>query len=155
QIDCGAPDYILTRGLIPLGHVEAKDIGVDLDKIERSEQLGRYRESLPNLVLTDYLEFRWYVSGELRLTASLPRPGKDGRIKWNADAASEVSQLLGQFIQSDIPLKSTPHDLATRMAGLARLIRGLIEQTFKAEGEHGELHGQLDAFRRVLIDSLT
>ncbi|MFP5440520.1 MAG: DNA methyltransferase, partial [Gammaproteobacteria bacterium] len=155
QIDCGAPDYILTRGLIPLGHVEAKDIGVDLDKIERSEQLGRYRESLPNLVLTDYLEFRWYISGELRLKASLPRPGKDGRIRWNADAASEVSQLLGQFIQSDIPLKSTPQDLATRMAGLARLIRGLIEQTFKAEGEHGELHGQLDAFRRVLIDSLT
>jgi predicted helicase len=155
QIDCGAPDYILTRGLIPLGHVEAKDIGIDLDKIARSEQLGRYRESLPNLVLTDYLEFRWYVSGEFRLKASLPRPGKDGRIRWNADAASEVSQLLGQFIQSDIPLKSTPHDLATRMAGLARLIRGLIEQTFKAEGEHGELHGQLDAFRKVLIDSLT
>lgn len=155
QIECGAPDFIVTRGVVPLGYVEAKDVGIDLDKIEKSEQLGRYRESLGNLVLTDYLEFRWYIDGELRLSASLPRPDKSGRIRWNADAASEVAQLLGQFIASDVPLKSTPQDLATRMAGMGKLIRGLIEQTFKAEGDKGELHGQFEAFRKVLIESLT
>ena len=155
QIACGAPDFIITRGVIPLGYVEAKDVGVDLNRTERSEQLGRYRESLGNLVLTDYLEFRWYLDGEHKLTASLPRPGKDGRIRWNDDAASEVAQLLRQFIEADLPLKATPKDLATRMAGLARLIRGLIEQTFKAEGEHGELHSQFAAFRQVLIESLS
>lgn len=155
QIKCGAPDFIIVRGTVPLGHVEAKDVGVDLAKVERSEQLTRYRESLGNLVLTDYLSFRWYLDGELRLTADLPRPGANGRIRWNEDAASQVAQLLQQFLQADIPLKSTPHDLATRMAGLAKLIRSLIEETFKAEGEEGELHGQLDAFRKVLIESLT
>lgn len=155
QIECGAPDFIVTRGVVPLGYVEAKDVGIDLGKVERGEQLARYRESLGNLVLTDYIEFRWYLDGELRLTASLPRPDKNGRIRWNADAASEVAQLLGQFITSDIPLKSTPQDLATRMAGMGRLIRGLIEQTFKAEGDTGELHGQFEAFRKVLIESLT
>jgi len=45
--------------------VEAKDIDIDLRKVERLEQLKRYREALPNLILTDYLEFRWYVEGEL------------------------------------------------------------------------------------------
>ena len=155
QIDCGAPDFIVTRGVVPLGYVEAKDVGIDLNRVEKSEQLDRYRESLGNLVLTDYLEFRWYVEGELRLTASLPRPGKDGRIRWNEDSASQVSQLLGQFLVADIPLKSTPQELAVRMAGMARLIRGLIQQTFKAEGEKGELHGQFEAFRKVLIESLT
>lgn len=155
QIECGAPDYIVARGVVPLGYVEAKDVSVDLNRTEKSEQLIRYRESLGNLILTDYLEFRWYIDGELRLTASLPRPGRDGHIRWNADAASQVAQLLGQFIAADIPLKATPKDLATRMAGLGVLIRGLIEKTFKTEGEAGELHGQLDAFRKVLIDSLT
>ena len=154
RINCGAPDYILTRGVVPLGYVEAKDVGVDLARTERSEQLTRYRQSLGNLVLTDYLEFRWYLDGELKLQAALPRPGKDGRIRWNEDKASEVLQLLGQFIQADLPLKATPKDLATRMARMAQLIRGLIEQTFRAEGEHGELHGQLAAFRQVLIESL-
>ena len=152
---CGAPDFIVQRGTVPLGYVEAKDIGVDLGRTEQSEQLERYRDSLANLVLTDYLEFRWYFDGELRLTASLPRPDKDGRIRWNTDQASEVSQLLHQFLIADIPLKSTPQDLATRMAALARLLRSLIEHTFKAEGEAGDLHAQLEAFRKVLIESLT
>ncbi len=155
QIECGAPDFIVTRGVVPLGYIEAKDVGIDLAKTEKSEQLGRYRESLGNLILTDYLEFRWYLDGELRLTASLPRPDKNGRIRWNADDASEVAQLLGQFIAADIPLKATPQDLATRMAGMGKLIRGLIDQTFKSEGDKGELHGQFEAFRKVLIESLT
>src|SRR3546814_9983796 len=61
QIACGAPDFIVVRGTVPLGHVEAKDVGVDLGKTERGAQLVRYRESLGNLVLTDYLSFRWYL----------------------------------------------------------------------------------------------
>ena len=155
QIDCGAPDFIVVRGTVPLGYVEAKDIGIDLRKVEKSEQLARYRESLGNLVLTDYLEFRWYLDGELRLQASLPRPDENGRIRWNDNAASEVSQLLEQFLVADIPLKSTPHDLATRMAKLAQLIRGLITQAFRTERGEGELHAQFEAFKKVLIESLT
>lgn len=155
HIDCGAPDFIVVRGTVPLGYIEAKDVGLDLAKVERSEQLDRYRESLANLVLTDYLEFRWYLDGELRLTASLPRPDRDGHIRWNDEAGSQVGQLLQQFLEADIPLKATPKELATRMAGLARLIRGLIEQAFKDESSVGELHGQREAFRHVLIESLT
>ncbi|CAN5582102.1 hypothetical protein BH23PSE2_BH23PSE2_09810 [soil metagenome] len=59
QIECGAPDFNVVRGTVPLGHVEAKDVGVDLGRVEKSPQLLRYRESLANLVLTDYLSFRW------------------------------------------------------------------------------------------------
>lgn len=65
QIACGAPDFIVTRGVLPLGYIEAKDVSIDLAKTEKSEQLGRYRESLRTFVLTDYLEFRWYLDGEL------------------------------------------------------------------------------------------
>ncbi|MEW6201858.1 MAG: hypothetical protein AB1546_07775, partial [bacterium] len=58
-IACGAPDLRITKNAVPLGYVETKDIGENLDKMEKSEQLKRYREALPNLLLTDYLEFRW------------------------------------------------------------------------------------------------
>ncbi|MCP4401678.1 MAG: DNA methyltransferase, partial [bacterium] len=64
RIACGAPDYILTKGKIPLGYIEAKDIGVSLDKTDKSEQMTRYRSSLDNLILTDYLEFRLYRQGK-------------------------------------------------------------------------------------------
>lgn len=155
RIACGAPDFVIARGTVPLGYVEAKDVGANLNEVERSEQLTRYRDSLGNLILTDYIEFRWYVGGDPKLKASLPRPGRDGRIRWNAADASEVAQLLGQFLEADIPLATSPPELARRMAALARLVRTLIERTFTSEGAAGELHSQLEAFRKVLIDSLT
>ena len=71
RIKCGAPDFIISRNPITIGYIEAKDIGKRLDEVEASEQLTRYRGSLSNLVLTDYLEFRWYLNGECRLSARL------------------------------------------------------------------------------------
>jgi len=60
----GAPDYVIKRKDIPIGYIEAKDINVDLNKVEKSEQMERYLKSLDNLILTDYLEFRFYRYGE-------------------------------------------------------------------------------------------
>ncbi len=71
RIACGAPDYIVLRKNVPLGYVEAKDVGKKLDDIEGDEQLKRYRKSLRNLILTDYLEFRLYRNGEPVQVASL------------------------------------------------------------------------------------
>ena len=65
---CGAPDYILTKKDIPVGFIEAKDIG-DPDlagkkKTGNKEQFDRYRASLTNLIFTDYLDFHIYQDGE-------------------------------------------------------------------------------------------
>lgn len=65
RIDCGAPDYILSRGKIPVGYIEAKDIGNNLGDNKYKEQFGRYRESLSNLIITNYLEFLFYREGKL------------------------------------------------------------------------------------------
>ena len=64
---CGAPDYILTKKEIPVGFIEAKDIGdKDLDgakKTGNKEQFDRYKASLNNLIFTDYLDFHLYIEG--------------------------------------------------------------------------------------------
>ena len=67
RIECGAPDFVVTKDSATIGYVGAKDIGKGLDDAEKSEQLQRYLGSLTNLILTDFLEFRWYVDGECRL----------------------------------------------------------------------------------------
>ncbi len=155
RIKCGAPDYIITRKDIPLGFVEAKDIGISLDDTEKSEQLKRYRDGLANLILTDYLEFRWYVSGELRLTACLAKPQANGRLRAEAEGAQQLTELLQSFFAENIPVVSSPKELAVRMAALARLIRSIIGKTFAEEGEHGALHEQMEGFRKVLLHDLT
>ena len=71
RVECGAPDFILRRDGLSIGYVETKDLGKSLDEAEDSDQLQRYKKSLPNLILTDYLEFRWFVDGQLRDSASI------------------------------------------------------------------------------------
>ena len=72
---CGAPDYIITRKEIPIGFIEAKDIGdKDLDgqkKTGNKEQFDRYKASLGNLMFTDYLSFHLYHDGEFTTKISI------------------------------------------------------------------------------------
>ena len=63
--DCGNPDYVLTKGKIPVGYIEAKDIGKDLLSKQYKEQFARYRKPLENLIITDYLWFQVFEKGEL------------------------------------------------------------------------------------------
>lgn len=151
----GAPDYIVSRAAAPIGYIEAKDIGKPLDVIEREEQLKRYRQGLHNLILTDYLEFRWYVWGEHRLTARLARVAENGRLKAAKNGAEEVAALLHEFLHSRVAVINNPRELAVRMAALARLLRAMILEIFAVENSVGTLHAQMEGFRRVLLHDLT
>ena len=160
RIECGAPDFIVTEGSVTIGYVEAKDIGKSLDEIEQGkgpdgERFTRYLGSLSNLVLTDYLEFRWYVNGECRLKARLGSPTRDGRIRRDKDAIQKVAELLTNFLSHTAEGVGTPRELAKRMARQAHLIRNLIINTFEQEPEGGSLHSQLVAFRDNLIPDLS
>jgi predicted helicase len=155
HIACGAPDFVVERGRVPLGYVETKDVGVDLDRIERSEQLARYLGSLNNLILTDYLEFRWYVNGRFKLGARLATIGKDGKLAPDPAGLASAAQLFREFYQTETPIVGTPKELAGRMAQLARLVRGLISNALQAEdSETGALHRQFKAFQQYLLPTL-
>jgi predicted helicase len=156
RIACGAPDYIVTRSQIPLGYIEAKDIGKCLNQVERSDQIKRYFSSLNNLIVTDYLEFRWYVGGEKRLAAKLAN-GITGKRKLQLEpkGAEELTQLLNGFLTVEAPTINTPQELAQRMAKQAQLIRDLIYEALKQDRENSSLQSQLKSFREVLLRDLT
>jgi hypothetical protein len=177
RVACGAPDFSLTRKKVPLGHLETKDVGVNLEEMERGkgphgEQFTRYRDGLPNWILTDYLEFRWYVAGEKRLAARLAEFDLKGKLKPTPQGEEKLAQLLDAFIKQEALTVSTAKDLAQRMAGMTRIVRDLIIRTFEHEvappsgrqlGEEpaetpalqrGWLHNWLAAFREVLLPDL-
>lgn len=155
RVACGAPDFIVTKGQAPLGYVEAKDVNVDLSRTESTPQLKRYLESLSNLVLTDYLEFRWYVGGEHRLTARAATVASNGKLRLSPSGPEDVKQLLSAFLTAQAPTVNRPRDLAERMAALARLICEVISNAFAQEDTSGSLHQQMDGFRKVLIHELS
>jgi len=100
---CGKPDMRVSRGAVPVGYLETKDIGKNLDAEEKGEQIRRYLKGLPNFILTDYLEFRWYVNGERRAKAALGRAGPDGKVKAGKEDVAAVGQLLAQFLALQTP----------------------------------------------------
>jgi hypothetical protein len=162
RIACGAPDFIITRKNIPLGHVETKDIGTPLAEMEKGkgthgEQFKRYREGLPNWILTDYLEFHWYVAGERRLTAQLGTYDfKKRKLEIRPEGEEELGRLLEAFLKQPALVVETARDLADRMAGMTRVVRDLIAATFKhgSAKDQKQLQSWLSGFKEVLIPDL-
>lgn len=146
----GIPDFTVKRRELLVGYVEAKDIGINLDQTEKTEQLQRYLESFSNLVLTNYLEFRWYVNGKRRLQEVLAvQSGNKLQIR---DAA-QVAALLDQFISYNGEIVNNPEDLARQMARLTKAIRFATATTL-LETPENELHQLKQGFSEILLPDL-
>jgi len=76
KTEAGNPDYRIWDGRQHIiGYIEAKAPTVDdLDFIEKSEQLKRYLHTFPNLILTNFFEFRLYRNGTLINKVLIGRP---------------------------------------------------------------------------------
>jgi predicted helicase len=159
RIKCGSPDFQITRKGVPLGHIETKDIGTNLDEMERkkgphAEQFARYHDALPNWILTDYLQFRWFVAGEKRLTVSVAELDNKGKLKFLPEGAEKLEQLFTAFYKQKALTVGTAKDLAQRMAGMTRILCDLIVNAFDHEEKHDWLHNWLAAFRETLIPDI-
>lgn len=155
RICCGAPDFIVNIKDAPVGYIECKDIAVSLDEAEDTDQLKRYFASLGNLILTDYLEFRYYVAGQPTMQVTLARLDAKGRVKPLPGADEQLSGLFNAFLSARTPTITTPKDLAARMANIAKVIRDAIERAFELEDPAGTLHGEYESFRATILNEIT
>lgn len=150
------PDFVAVKDDVPLLYIETKDIGVSLDKVERSEQMGRYF-GYANLVLTDYLEFRFYRNG---LPYGEPIKIGDFHIKDRTinpipDNYELLAKTLLEFTQNyKEPIKSGKH-LAKIMAGKTRRIRDNIRQFLVAElDKNTDLVKLYNSIKKYLVHDL-
>ena len=166
RIECGAPDYSISVNGLTVGYIEAKDIGANLDAIERDgnrsnpsspngEQLKRYRAALPNLIFTNYTEFRWYVNGVRRSVAVLADNDGGGKLTVSRDDISVVSELLSAFFAQSPEPVSSPKELSRRMARLTHLIRDVVREAFVNEQESQDVNSLYEATKRMLVADLS
>lgn len=161
RIECGAPDYILTRKDIPIGYIEAKDVGVKLgDKIYK-EQFDRYKSALNNLIITDYLEFHFFRNANLVSSISIATI-ENGKIYAKPENFDQFTALIEDFALQVTQTIKSPTTLAQMMASKARLMANVIESALneddKAQEENQQnatdLQGQLHAFKNILIHDI-
>lgn len=153
----GAPDFMIKSGDAVIGFAEAKDIGVNrLDNLfdRELEQKERYLDGLPNLIYTDYLEFRFYREGNE--TARVRIADFDGKtIMPLTDKFQTLVDLIKDFYTVKTATIKSPLKLAELMAGKARLIADVIKGALKEQTENKSLYEQLESFRKILIRTMT
>ena len=158
---CGAPDYILTKKDIPVGFIEAKDVGdKDLEgnkKTGNKEQFDRYKASLNNLMFTDYIDFHLYRDG-LFVTKIAIAEIQDGKIVALPNNFSSFENLLKDFCLHVSQSIKSSKKLAEMMAGKARLLSEVIEKALTSDETNQEdstLKDQMNAFKEILIHDIT
>ena len=160
RIDCGAPDYIISKGgssNIPVAFVEAKDVNDrDLDgNREHKEQFNRYKNSLDHILFTDYLDFHLYEFGEFVDSVRIAEVRGDKVVVIQPNV-TKFLEMVDSF-SGALPQKITSaKKLAQMMAAKAKLLAETIYKTLENDKEKtGELAGQWNAFKNILIHDLT
>jgi len=158
---CGAPDYILTRKDIPIGFIEAKNIGdKDLDgekKTGNKEQFDRYKTSLNNIFFTDYIDFHLYRDGQFVTKIAIAELTENG-IKPFIENFANFERLLKDFCTHIGQTITSSKKLAEMMAGKARLLSEVIEKALTSDElkqENSTLKEQMNAFRQILIHDIS
>ena len=150
---CGAPDYIIQKKNIPIGYIEAKDIDKSLDSIDKTEQLDRYKASLDNLILTNYLEFWFYKNGEHVDTIKVAELSS-GKIKTYDKEYQRLINAIRNFCDYQGQTIKSPKQLANLMAQKAVMIRDVIINALELDSE-SSLVSQRNAFKQILLHDLT
>lgn len=155
--DGNKPDFVVVKDNVPLLYIETKDIGVSLDKVEKSEQMSRYF-GYANLILTDYVEFRFYRNGLLygEPVKIAEHNIKDRSINPKPENYEYLAKTLIDFTKSHKePIKSGKH-LAKIMGGKGQRIRDNIKEIFASEsGKSSELTNVYQTIKRLLVQDLT
>lgn len=157
RISCGAPDYIITKNDIPVGYIEAKDIGKDLGSKEFKEQFDRYKKSLNNLIITDYLDFWLYIDGEFATSIKIAEIKNNNIIPLPENYESFLTLIKGFCTRTNQTIKSASK-LSKMMAGKAKMLAQVIEKALSSDEENQEdstLKDQMNAFKQILIHDIT
>jgi predicted helicase len=160
KTEAGNPDFRVWDGKYSqVGYVEAKPPKANLDEIETCDQLKRYISTFPNLILTNFYEFRLYRNGQRVDHVLLARPYIPAKLKTipPAEHTLEFLALLEKFFQFSLPTKFTAESLAKELATRTRFLRDqVIKEELREASSAGakKILGFYEAFQKHLIFNL-
>lgn len=158
--DKGAPDFKITRTGVMVGYVEAKQIGANLEAVLKTDQIKRYLELNPNLLVTDYLRFIWIKDGKIKEAQGArlcEASAIESKLPLNPERIAEVEQLLRGFFLTAPKGVKRASELADALAVRSKLLRDFLKEELERqdkEKEGGKLLGLYEAFKKQVSHEL-
>ncbi|MFP6225536.1 type ISP restriction/modification enzyme [Helicobacter pylori] len=133
----GQPDFRVSYQGLNIGYIENKRVGTDLRKIvesEKSDQILKYLELNPNLMLTDYLNFMWVgkdennaplIKKEISI-ASLDELSKP--LKPNPQTERDLIGFFRGFFNYEAAPITNAKDFATHLSAPTKYLKGALIQ---------------------------
>jgi type I restriction-modification system DNA methylase subunit len=155
KTEIGIPDFLIKRDGEIVGHIEAKLPSANLDDEEKKEQLQKYRESLPNLILTNFLEFRLYRNYDLIDKVEVGRQSTLLDLKYPPvpEKSDLFWELLDEFFRFSTPEMKTSASLSVELAKRTRLLKDVLQGELSKKNQ--EVTRFYRAFQEELIETLT
>ncbi|MEO0182899.1 MAG: type ISP restriction/modification enzyme, partial [candidate division WOR-3 bacterium] len=162
KTEAGNPDFRVWDGKQHItGYLEAKHPSLEyLDQVETSEQFKRYLNTFPNLILTNFFEFRLYRNSKLIHKVSVARTFTMQKLKTvpAVENETEFFRLLEQFFSFSLPEVYDAKTLAVELARRTRFLRDEVITVELKNEQHQEkkfITGFYEAFKKYLIAGLT
>lgn len=128
----GQPDFRVSYQGLNIGYIENKRVGTDLIQLLKSDQVLKYLELNPNLMLTDYLKFVWVGKDENNAplikkeisVASLDELSKP--LKSKPQTERDLIELFKSFFNHEAAPIANAKDFATHLSPRTRYLKDAL-----------------------------
>ncbi|WP_459108728.1 type ISP restriction/modification enzyme [Helicobacter pylori] len=126
------PDFRVSFQGLNIGYIENKRVGANLSQLSKSDQIRKYLELNPNLMLTDYLNFMWVGKDENNAplikkeisVASLDELSKP--LKPKPQTERDLIELFKSFFNHEAAPITNAKDFATHLSPRTRYLKDAL-----------------------------
>ncbi|GAA8021858.1 DNA methyltransferase [Helicobacter pylori] len=135
----GQPDFRISYQGLNIGYIENKRVGTNLSQLLKSDQILKYLELNPNLMLTDYLNFVWVgkdeenkpsIKREISI-ASLDELSKP--LKPKPQTECDLIEFFRGFFNHEAAPITNAKDFATRLSAPTKYLKDALIQYQKED----------------------
>ncbi len=128
----GQPDFRVSYQGLNIGYIENKRVGTDLSRLLKSDQILKYLELNPNLMLTDYLNFMWVGKDEnnaplIKKEISVASPDELSKpLKPNPQTERDLIELFKSFFNHEAAPITNAKDFATHLSPRTKYLKDAL-----------------------------
>ncbi len=156
----GQPDFRVSYQGLNIGYIENKRVGTNLSRLLKSDQILKYLELNPNLMLTDYLNFVWVGKDEnnepsIKREISIASPNELSKpLKPEPQTERDLIELFRGFFNHEAAPITNAKDFATHLSVPTRYLKDALI-AYQKDDKDDQVSSIFKNFKEYLYEELS